>query len=217
MISPQLAARIEAAFPEPLCARFVTALKEAYDTACDNFRPDEGSLPLTFGMDVWAFATFRLRQVANDEAPLLCVEVHENRTTLRKNGLFLSCYRVGASASEDISVSFPNNQHAAPQLARNNLQLDIFFDGDPDPDAPVDLVLAHFGNPSRGLEAVYLCVPTAVENERLSAWGYKKLLWRRGGQAAGSLEPGMPPSPAPEVPIDAPAIRLRTERAAGQE
>jgi hypothetical protein len=217
MISPQLAARIEAAFPEALCARFVTALREAYDTACDNFRPDEGSIPLTFGMDVWAFATFRLRQVANDEAPALRVEVHENRTTLRKNGLFLSCYRVGASASEPISESFPNNQHAAPQLARNNLQLDIFLDGDPDPDAPVDLVLSHLGNPASGLEAVYLCVPTAVENERLSAWGFTKLLWRRGGQAGGTAGSGMQVEPAPEVPIDAPAIRLRTERIAGQE
>lgn len=218
-ISPLLVARIQHAFPAPVRTRFVTALEEAYETACDKWTPETGSIPQTFGMDVWAAATFQLKRVAEDTDLAIDVEYHLNRTTLRRDGLFLSFYRVGHSADEDIRTCFPNNRHAAPQLARNNLQLDIFLDGDPDPGAPVDLVLAHLGNHDRGLEAVYLCVPTAAEGEQLTEWGHYELLWRRDGLAAGGARTRtpQPSAPAPEVPIGEPAIRLKTDRAASQE
>jgi hypothetical protein len=216
-ISPLLVERIRKAFPESIRSRFVSALQEAYDTACDKWTPESGSIPQTFGMDVWAAATFQLRRVTEDTELEIEVEYHLNRTTLRKDGLFLSFYRVGHSADEDIRTCFPNNRHAAPRLARNNLQLDIFLDGDPHPDAPVDLMLAHLGNTGRGLEAVYLCVPTAAEGDQLTEWGHIELLWRRDGLAAGGTPAGAPQPPAPEAPIGEPQIRLKTDRATGQE
>lgn len=216
-ISSQVIDRIDAAFTSPHCDRLVGALLAAYTTACDNWKPDEGSISQTFGYDAWAFGNFRLRELADDATLGFVPEIHEGRFTLRKDGLFLSSYKAGSSRDADIWRSFPKNQHAAPQLARNNSQLDIFLDGDPSPDAPVDLVLAHLGNPERGLEAVYLCVPTAVENERISEWGFAQRLWRRGdsGLAERPVSPVAPPEPS--VPIDEPAIRLRVDRQTSRE
>ena len=213
MISPLLIQRIQNAFPPHMRTRFVAALEEAYETACDKWTPDRGSIPLTFGIDVWASVTHELKKLADDAELEIEVEYHLNRTTLRVDGLYLSFYRVGHSGDQDIRTCFPNNRHAAPRLARNNLQLDIFQDGDPDPDAPVDLVLAHLGNAESGLESVYLCVPTAVEDERLTAWGHHELLWRRDGLSSGGARARTTEPPAPEVPIAEPEIRLRNDQA----
>jgi hypothetical protein len=162
-ISSQVVARIETAFTPRHCDRLVAALLAAYTTARDNWKPDEGSISQTFGYDAWAFGNFRLRELADDATLGFVPEIHEGRFTLRKEGLFLSSYKAGSSRDADIWRSFPKNQHAAPQLARNNSQLDIFLDGDPSPDAPVDLV-------------PYTCVYLPR--------------WRTSGSASGGLHNG---------------------------
>ncbi|HEX8433427.1 MAG TPA: hypothetical protein VF625_19205, partial [Longimicrobium sp.] len=123
----------------------------------------------------------------------------------------LSCYKVGATADQDIFTAFPNNHNAAKRLVANNRQYDLFGETY-QAGAPVDLVLAHLGTPERGLEAVYLCVPSAIGgDDRISEWAHAELLWSRGARATvGRAEPGH----APEVPIEEPAIRLRIPRAA---
>lgn len=211
MISPHLISRIETAFPESVTDRLVAALNEGYEVACENFRPEKGSRSLTFGVDVWAFGTFHLEAVAEEAGFELDTEEHDHRTTLQRDGLYLNCYRVGTSADQNIWECFPNNRNSAPRLAKNNLQFEIFANDQPTGDEPVDLVLAHFGNPNAGLDAVYLCVPIAANQNQISQWGYAKLLWRRDGLAAGGI-PTAPPVPlAPEVPIGEPELRLRED------
>lgn len=211
LISPDLVTRIEAAFPESITSHLVDALREGYEVACENFRPNKGSRALTFGIDVWAFGTFQLQRVAELSDLELDYEEHEHRTTLERDGLYLNCYRVGSSADQNIWDCFPNNRNTAPRLARNNLQFEIFGDCGLTGREPVDLVLAHFGNPDAGLDAVYLCVPIAANQNQISQWGFAKLLWRRDGLAAVGtpMAPEMPP--APEVPIGEPELRLREQ------
>lgn len=211
MIPPSLAARIRSAFPASLCNALVSALDEAYQEVASSHRPERGWDRFTFGTGVWRIALFHLQELARqgelEEVP------EQHRTTFRRKGLHLSCYKVGGSAEEDIYASFPNNQNAAKRLVRNNLQWDLFGEAYAD-DAPVDLVLAHLGNPERGLEGVYLCVPSAVgTDERICAWAYAQLLWQRDARA--EVVPA-DVELAAEVAIERPLIRLKVPQATHQ-
>lgn len=211
MVPAPLVARIRQAFPDALCQALVAALDEAYHEVGAFHRPDRGWNNFTFGTGVWTIALFHLQELARAGEWELVEETDNHRVTFVRDGLHLSCYKVGSSAEEDILASFPNNQNAAKRLVRNNRQFDLFGDGAHDAD-PVDLVLAHLGNPERGLEAVYLCVPSALgADERICEWAYAQPLWRR--DARPRIEPAAADLAA-EVAIGRPAIRLRTAAAA---
>lgn len=57
---------------------------------------------------------------------------------------------------------------------------------------PRAVVLAHLGNFSTGLEALYLAAPVAKEENRISAWGYHELLWRRDAEEHAPPHPDLP-------------------------
>lgn len=210
MIPQSLVARIRWAFPDSLCQALVAALDEAYQEVGSFHRPERGWNNFTFGTGVWTIAMFHLQELAKGGKWEFVEEVDNHRVTFLKDGLHLSCYKVGSSAEEDIFSSFPNNQNAAKRLVQNNRQYDLFGESYRD-GAPVDLVLAHLGNPERGLEAVYLCVPSAVgTDERICEWAYAQLLWRRDARAA--LEPAAE-ALAAEVTIERPVIRLKIPQA----
>lgn len=212
MVPHALAARIQRAFPDSLCQAFVAALDEAYQEVGAFHRPERGWNSFTFGTGVWTIALFQLQELARDGDWELVEETDHHRVTFVRDGLHLSCYKVGSAAEENILSSFPNNQNAAKRLVRNNQQFDLFGDGRLDDD-PIDLVLAHLGNPERGLEAVYLCVPSATgADDRICEWAYARLLWRRDARTR-IVDPAVPELAA-EVAIERPAIRLRAERAA---
>lgn len=210
MIPKSLAARIRQAFPDSLCQALVAALDEAYQEVGAVHRPERGWNNFTFGTSVWQLATFQLQELVHAREWELVEEVDNHRITFVKDGLHLSCYKVGFSAEEDIFASFPNNQNAAKRLVQNNRQYDLFGESYRD-GAPVDLVLAHLGNPERGLEAVYLCVPSGVGvDDRICEWAYAHEIWRRDARtviesASGALEA--------EVAIERPVIRLKIPQA----
>jgi hypothetical protein len=211
MISQSLVARIRRAFPEPLCQAFVAALAEAYQEVGSFHRPERGFNSFTFGVNVWTIAQFQLHELVREQAWDLEEGVEHQRVTFVKDGLHLSCYKVGSSSEQNIFSSFPNNQNAAKRLVQNNHQYDLFGYGYHQ-DAPMDLVLAHLGNPERGLEAVYLCVPSAIgTDDRISEWAYAQVLWRRDARRA--IEPAGAVL-AEEVTIERPTIRLKVQPAA---
>lgn len=211
MISESLVARIRRAFPETLRAALVAALDEAYQEVSSFHRPERGWNNFTFGTNVWTIAMFQLQELARDPRWGLAEEVDNHRVSFVKDELYLSCYKVGSAADEDIFTSFPNNHNAAKRLVQNNRQFDLFGDSY-QAGAPVDLVLAHLGTPERGLEAVYLCVPSAVaSDDRISEWAHAELLWSRATRA-GLTPPDA--EQAAEVPIERPVIRLKIPRAA---
>lgn len=211
MIPQSLVTRIHSAFPASLCNSLVGALDEAYQEVGSSHDPDRGWNNFTFGTNVWAIAQFQLQKLAREPQWGLVEEPDIHRVTFARDGLHLSCYKVGFSADEDIHSCFPNNQNAAKRLVRNNQQYDLFGETYQE-GAPVDLVLAHLGNSERGLEAAYLCVPSAIgADERISEWAFAHLLWRRDARVA--IEPAGS-ALAVEVPIDRPAIRLKIARAA---
>lgn len=211
MIPQSLVVRIREAFPESLRRALVAALDEAYQEVSAFHRPERGWNNFTFGTGVWTIAMFQLQELAREEEWELEEEVDNHRVTFVKDGLHLSCYKVGSTADEDIFASFPNNHNAAKRLVANNRQFDLFGDRY-QAGAPVDLVLAHLGTPERGLEAVYLCVPSAVaSDDRISEWAHAELLWSRGARAEAG--PAAAEREA-EVPIERPVIRLKIPRAA---
>jgi len=147
MISQSLVARIRKAFPEYLRGALVAALDEAYQEVSACHRPERGWNNFTFGTGVWTIAMFQLQELAREGEWELEEEVDNHRATFVKDGLHLSCYKVGSTADEDIFTSFPNNHNAAKRLVANNRQFDLFGDRY-QTGAPVDLVLAHLGRPS---------------------------------------------------------------------
>ena len=210
MIPQSLVARIRWAFPDSLCQALVAALDEAYQEVSSSHRPERGWNNFTFGTSVWQIALFQLQELARETQWELVEEVEHHRVTFMKDGLHVSCYKVGFSAEEDIFASFPNNQNAAKRLVQNNRQYDLFGETYRD-GAPVDLVLAHLGNPDRGLEAVYLCVPSAVgTDDRICEWAYAQLLWRKDARAVVEPADG---ALAAEVAIERPVIRLKIPQA----
>lgn len=210
MIPQSLVVRINKAFPDSLRRALVAALDEAYQEVSAFYRPERGWNNFTFGTNVWTIAMFQLQALARAPEWEMVEEAENNRVTFVKDGLHLSCYKVGSTADEDIFVSFPNNQNAAKRLVQNNRQYDLFGERY-QAGAPVDLVLAHLGTPERGLEAVYLCVPSAVSEDRISEWAHAELLWSRAARAGAAPAA---PDLAAEVPIERPVIRLRVPRAA---
>jgi hypothetical protein len=74
------------------------------------------------------------------------------------------------------------------------------------------VIVAHLGNPTDGLCALYLCIPIQTEGGRIVRWGYAEQLYVA---ARGAGVPGEPsdPRPAEEFvpPVDAPAEEPEAE------
>jgi hypothetical protein len=163
----------------------VIAMQVAYKNASMPYDESLGYDLQLFRFMLYKLGTHRLRLLCDD---VLGLSIHSAQPAFRLavGSYQLACYACGYSGSDDIWTSFPNNEQGAPELSDIN-QL-TFFNDSPDDvqgDHRAAIVLAHFGHPETGLEAVYLAVPAAKENNRISRWSHVELLWRRDtGEAA---------------------------------
>lgn len=194
----QLEAEVDRHFSDHHIVALAAKHEEAYERAALHYSPGDGWDPQLFGFAVYKYTVKRLRDLVGDSA--LGFELRSSAPTFRIGlGPFtLAAYRCGHSADEDINESFPTNEHGAISLAEaNQLALDLRYD---EPVIPRAMVLAHFGNTSTGLEALYLAVPSSMNEHRIDGWGYTRLLWRRD-HGTGGVEPLADlPRPAPIAP-----------------
>lgn len=170
----------EATFVPGVIESFVRALQSAYDSTCEGHRPAVGNNEATFGFTLYHSVTFFLDQAATESSKLLFdVRSRAPKFRLSVKDFEVGCYRVGRLATEDIWSSFPENDDAAPMLVEEQLWLPGVPNGSGVKKAR-NLILAHFGNPDDGLCAVYLCVPSRIEKEKISGWACAQLLWKIG-------------------------------------
>jgi len=191
----------------------VAALQRGYRTAAEQHDPEHGSNEQTFGFGLYHFNVFELRSTATSNAALGFDEVTVNQAfRLRLDAYTLACHRVGHYANENIWSSFPDNSGAAHALVAQQGWLPGM---EPRVDTARNLVLAHFGNPEDGLDAVYLCIPTREKDERITEWGFADLLWHRGGDDPTRHGLPGPTLLTPAETIETPLVRRkRRERGA---
>jgi len=192
-------------FAEPVVGAFTVALQRAYETACEKHDPSRGSNEQTFGFDLYHFAAHELEREAERLGGVIEVEAGRPYFRLRVGQFRLACHRVGRSSAQDIAQCFPTNDGAARALIERQLWLPGM---EPRVDLARNLVLAHLGNPEMGLEALYLCIPSREEKDKIAEWGYTHRLWATGEANAIRPRP-MPTTVAPEEVIEEPIVRRK--------
>ena len=192
-------------FTDPIVASLVAALKRAYDTVCEGHEPSRGFNEQTFGYCLYHVAAHELETEAMGLGPEVEVEAGRPLFRLRVGEYLLGCHRVGHRAIQDITRCFPGNDGAAPALIETQLWLPGM---EPRLERARNLVLAHLGNTEEGLVAVYLCVPSREEKDKIAEWGFTHLLWSVGETLATKPTPMTMPV-EPEEVIDEPTIRRK--------
>lgn len=193
--SPQF----DEAFSQPIVDDIVKALDVAYNDAAERYEPAVGSNALTFGVDVYNFSWHRLRALPSRHPSLTATK--DNNADRLHVGEYLVCsHKVGTSADADIRRSLPKNDGATTMMIEQQ-----YLPGmEPKPEDFADkrrYVLAHLGNPDDGLGAVYLCIPAGRFGEKIEAWAYARLIWKRSDrpkattvpEAASSIATTLPP------------------------
>jgi hypothetical protein len=196
---------VERFFTEERVGALVEAHRSAYDRAALHHSPEDGADAQLFGFTNYKYITHRLVQLPPRLE--LGFELRSAHPALRLGlGPFtLGSYPCGSSGDQDIWESFPNNDAGAPALADlNQLCLALDFSQA----VPRALVLAHFGNPEHGLEAIHLAAPGSKEDGRISGWSWTRELWRCS--RSDSAEPSLlrPDLPRP-VRIEPAALILK--------
>src|ERR1700690_277069 len=195
----------DAAFGEVISSGFVLALDRAYETACEHFVPSLGSNETTFGFNLYHHAAHELAAAAKSLEGVKVVS-RNPRFRMMSGSYEMACHRVGQSAKEDISVSFPNNEGAACTMVESPLWLPAISRGR-SLELARKVVIAHLGNAEDGLAAVYLCIPGATEKDRISEWAYSRLLWKSGDSARTLDSP--PIDFPPDEQVDDPIVRRK--------
>lgn len=199
----RLESEVEAFFPTSCVDALVDAHREAYDRAAIHHSPEDGADAQLFGFTNYKYIAHRL--VRLPQRLDLGVELKSAHPCLRLAvGPFtIASYPCGSSGEQDINESFPNNEAGAPAMFDlNQLCLNLDFSET----VPRALILAHFGNPEHGLEALYLAAPGSKDDGRISSWSWHKELWRWNG--AGTEPAQMPDLPRP-APIAPAALTLK--------
>ena len=200
-------------FSREIKTHLIEALHRAYETAIDAYDESTGSNANTFGMGLYWFCVHELSLLAQDETNDIELIRERPDFRLKIGSIIVACHNVGSAHEQDISVSFPNNNRAAGQLALSNAeQLSLpgfesnhFYKENTSNELKV--VLAHIGNPLDGMGAVYLCVPVYEKKGRIKLWGYTDLLWKTddGENFATSTNKNLPE----EMPIEPAIVRLK--------
>lgn len=209
----RLNAEIERHFTPQRTSALVRAVRGTYDRAVQHYSPEDGWDAQMFGFAVYKYSTKRLLCLTRDAELAMELRSSQNAFRLGVGPFTLATYCCGHSGDQDISESFPTNEHGAPALVDlNQLCLELEFD---ETAVPRALVLAHLGNSTNGLEALYLAAPSSKQDNRISGWSYTRLLWKwEGGEAFGGTSPHLPP-PAPIDPAPL-SLKLPVEKRAGK-
>ncbi len=142
---------------------------------------------------------FELSKSADLAGGLYAIKTRNPKFRLQAGDFEVGCYRVGRAVADDIWTSFPDNDDAAPAMVEEQLWLPGFED-----EAGVKrarkLVLAHLGNSEDGLGAVYLCVPSRIDKDRIAGWALAHPIWKQGDSLPLSVKPAVALVPEETVP-----------------
>lgn len=197
---PELALDLSTYLPLTTREALRVAIDAAYVDAGRHFEPDAGADMQLFGFTVFKYVAHQVRRLVEAD-PSLGLSVMGSTTgafRLKAGPLIIAPYSCGHSSPTDPSTEFPGNDKGAGLLANiNSGQIEIFDELD---ESPTAVVLAHYGNPTTGLEAVFLKKPVSQTNGRISRWGHIERVFQIGDAKAAATEPvreTVLPAPAP--------------------
>ncbi len=184
----------------------VKAVKYTYDIVQEGHRPDLGFDAHTYGYSVYRVGTYQLGEYCKrSKGKLARVQELKSLFRCKAADYMLGFYKVGSSGDANIWESFPTSENGAVSV---NTEGQLILGGLEDAMADqVDelryVIVAHLGNPSDGLCAVYLCIPIQTEGGKIKRWGYVEAIYRRGmiSSSAAPPPPFAPPAVNPEVPV----------------
>lgn len=204
-----------ATFTEEVKATIVAAARTTYRLVQEGYDEALGFNPQTFGHCIYHVGTFQLDKAFKRSGGSLA-RVEELRSLIRFQGgeYTVAFYKVGSSALTSIWEAFPTSDNGTMSVNGERQPILLGLE-----EAMMDrvegsryVVIAHLGNPTTGLGAVYLCIPIEAEGGKVKRWGYAECLYLAA--AGGSLlEPEELASPPPEIRI--PAVELPQEEPEG--
>ena len=165
-------------FTPEVCAGFVDALMQAYSDAVEGHRPECGSNPLTFGVNVYSFACKRLGGLADSEDETSVMIQSKNPSfRIRVGTAEIGCHKVGNNAEQDIWSSFPGNRGGIRTLVEEQQSFAFIK---PEEVQGRKFVLAHMGNPEDGLCAVFVCQAKRLDQHgQVAEWEFVHEIWKR--------------------------------------
>lgn len=203
----------EQTFTRKVTDRLVSALRGAYDTACEHHVPNQGSNEVTFGFNLYHHAVHELVQTEDGDLGIRLLSRHPT-FRLAVGDFELCCHRVGYSAGEDIRYAFPKNEGAACTMVESQLWLPTMA-----PAASVQqarkLVIAHLGNADDGLGAIYLCIADRTDGERIVSWAFTHLLWKADDQQM--MTDADADAAVPDEVVEEPVVQRKKKTAHGSE
>lgn len=164
----------------------IDSFKKAYATAQSKYSDEDGDCATNFGLNLHYYVRTQLKEFFKD-CEIGEVEFEDGRSfSMKVREKKLAFYKVGYRKEQDIKTCFPQNSKSAPRMAVENKNLELFdmetgetlFNSllnqnkKPAPSNVKNWVIAHLGNAETGLEAIYLCAPIEIENERITQWMY---------------------------------------------
>ena len=178
MDQPELPSHLQQIFTPEFIEQIRQSLHRGYQTAIDLHDESRGGNENTFGLGLYHYNWFELTQASLDEAPFKVKRTSVFRLIV--GDCILACHRVGRCADDDIMQCYPGNVDATIRLIQEQFE----FEGDGfgrDLTKIRRFMIAHLGNSTSGLEAIYLTVPrkTASGIEWIAAF----LLWKRDVEA----------------------------------
>jgi hypothetical protein len=179
---------------------------KAYDDARERFNDKIGCNTSTFGTEIYHFACFRLEERVGDLGEDAKVALRHPAFRLEIGGFEVGCHKVGDLETDSIWRSFPQSEFAGETLASPQL---LLFGGEGKGQIG-GIVIAHQGNPTQGLCALYLCLPDSVNDRgRIDHWGHVEPLWRRAGDESTPIDIKVALPPVEEVA--APSVRRKQD------
>lgn len=188
-----------ASFTEELKRRMTQAVQTAYRVVQDRHEESLGFDAHTFGYCVYRVGVFHLRKLcAGSGGSLELIDELTSLFRFKVDDYTCAFYKVGSSAETNIWEAFPTSENGTMSVTDEGYPFLVGFE-----DAMLDdvaasryAVLAHVGNPTSGLCALYLCIPIEGEQGRVKRWGYAECIYDAKESGRGSLPPP-PPMPRP--------------------
>lgn len=186
------------AFTDAVKAGIVAAARRAYDIVQSNHDEALGYNANTFGHNVYHLGKHHLKAFCARSGNAIST-VDEMKTLFRcQSGEYtVGLYKVGHSETANIWESFPTAENGAVTISSEGYPVLLGLE-----DALLDtvnatryVIVAHLGNPTDGLCAVYLCIPILTDGNKIKRWGYAEAIYLRGDQTSGVTPPPIPPPP----------------------
>jgi hypothetical protein len=189
--------QFESTFPPYLLELFVEALKTAYYWQCWAHATIPGHNAQMFGLGLYHLCAHHLELLEERTGQTIRLIQRYPSYIFRVGEFEVICLNVGERANANIYESFPNASNGGVHEAAS-----LFLPGlQPDVTRARRFILAHLGNPTDGLGAVYLTVAARSGAGTGIEWVFAHRVY-----IADSTSPAPTTPPATQVPPAAAAV-----------